>query len=39
MSAFARAARHLDVKEVVFSLALMGAATTVVAAAISTLII
>ena len=39
MSAFVRAARHLDVKEVVFSLALIGAAATVVAASISTLII
>lgn len=39
MSAIARAAAHLDLKEVVFSLALIGAAVTLVAASISTLII
>lgn len=39
MSAFVRAASHIDFKEVAFSLALIGAAATIVAASISTLII
>lgn len=40
MTAFARTAlTRLDIKEVVFSLALIGAAVTVVAASISTLIV
>jgi hypothetical protein len=39
MSAFVRAATRLDIKEVAFSVALIGAAVTVVAASISTLII
>ena len=39
MPAFLRSASRIDVKEVAFSVALIGAAVTVVAASISTLII
>ena len=39
MSAFARTASRIDLKELVFSLALIGAAVVVLAASISTLVV